>query len=152
MAYQNISHSMSEEDINAVKNAIATIEGTMPFLVNLNTNEIRTMVKLGSRSVDFVQDAAQAVSNFGDILPPSFDKEEYIRDTALFKNLTEIKMLVDSLSEKVNNTYTAVGSEAMSSSLEVYAYVQTAATRVPGLASVAAKLKERFKRQSGKHT
>jgi hypothetical protein len=35
----------------------------------------------------------------------------------------------------------------MVASLEVYAYVQTAADRTPGLKSVAEKLKDRFKGQ-----
>jgi hypothetical protein len=35
----------------------------------------------------------------------------------------------------------------MVASLEVYAYVQTAGDRTPGLKSVAQKLKERFKSQ-----
>jgi hypothetical protein len=56
-------------------------------------------------------------------------------------------MLLDSLHEKVDNTHAAVGSEAMQASLEVYAYVQTAKDRVPGLKSVAEKLRERFKGQ-----
>ena len=73
---------------------------------------------------------------------------EYTKDTALFANLMEIKLLIDSLSEKNDNTYIAVGSEAMTASLEVYAYVQIAVSRTPDLQSVAEKLKDRFRRQS----
>jgi hypothetical protein len=150
MSYQNISFNMVQADIDAVKAAIAVINSKLPFLVTLDADERKALFKLGHKSVDFVQDASTAVVNFPAIMPPSFDKIEYAKDTALFKVLTDLKSLVDSLQEKLDNTYMAVGSEAMVASLEVYAYVQTAADRTPGLKSVAEKLKERFKRQSAK--
>lgn len=145
MSYQNISVAMLPADIDEVKAALATINTKLPFLVTLDTSERKALFKLGPKSADFVQDASVAVANFPNILPPSFDKVEYGKDTTLFKTLVEIKALVDSLSEKLDDTYVAVGSEAMVASLEVYAYVQTAADRTPGLRSVADKLKERFK-------
>jgi hypothetical protein len=139
---------MPQADIDAVKTAIATIAAKMPFLVTLNADEIQSLFKLGHKSADFVQDASQAATNFGNsILPASFNQAEYAKDVALFKALMEIKLLLDSLNEKVDNTYMAVGSEAMTASLEVYAYVQTAADRTPGLQTVADKLKDRFKNQ-----
>lgn len=147
MSYQNISYDLTENDLNAVKASIAAINAKLPFLVTLDAKEIQGLVKLGPKSTDFVTDASSAATNFSQILPGSFDKVEYAKDTALFKSLSEIKIILDSLHEKVNKTYMAVGSEAMIASLEVYAYVQTAAPRTPGLQSVADKLKDRFRAQ-----
>ncbi len=146
MSYQNISIDLTQADVDAVKTAINTINSKLPFLITIDGQERLELVKLGAKSVDFVQDASAAVDNFPAIMPPSFDVAEYGKDSSLFKSLSEIKLLLDSLSEKVTNTYMAVGSEAMVASLEVYAYVQTAAPRTPGLQSVAEKLKERFKK------
>jgi hypothetical protein len=150
MAYQNISVSLPQADIDAVKAAITTINAKLPFLVTLDGEEKQALVKLGAKSADFVNDASMAVASFPNVMPASFDKVEYSKDTSLFKALGEIKLLVDSLSEKIDNTYVAVGSEAMQASLEVYAYVQTAKDRTPGLGSVADKLRERFKKSSRK--
>jgi hypothetical protein len=150
MGYQNVSYDMAQADVDAVKDAIATISSKLPFLITLDGNEIKALFKLGPKSADFVQDASGAVASFPNILPPTFDKAEYGKDTALFRALSEIKMQLDSLSEKVDHTHLAVGSEAMLASLEVYAYVQTAADRTPGLKSVAEKLQERFKTQKGR--
>ena len=150
MSYQNISVALTQSDIDAVKTAIATINTKLSFLVTLDADERKGLFKLGPKSADFVQDASVAVANFPNILPPTFDKAEYDKDTNLFKALFEIKTLVDSLQEKIDNTYMAVGSEAMVASLEVYAYVQTAAPRTPGLGTVADKLRERFKGQGSK--
>jgi hypothetical protein len=147
MSYQNISAVMAQADVDAVKAAIATINSKMPFLITLDKEEIKSLFKLGPKSADFVNDASGAVASFPNIMPPSFDKTEYTKDANLFRILADIKLLLDSLCEKVDNTYTAVGSETMTASLEVYAYVQTAADRTPGLKSVAEKLQERFKSQ-----
>ena len=152
MGYQNISVNLVQADLDAVKTAIATINSKLPFLVTLDKSEKQSLVKLGSRSADFVADCSSAVATFPAILPASFDKNEYNKDTSLFKALSEIKLQLDSLCEKVNDTYTAVGSESMQASLEVYAYVQTAKDRTPGLKNVADKLKERFKGQGRKRS
>jgi hypothetical protein len=150
MAYQNISYTLTPEVLQQVKGAIETVNASLPFLVTLTNDEKRSLVKLGPKSADFVNDASSAVVAFPNILPQSFNVAEYQRDTTLFAQLSEIKLIIDSLQEKVNNTYFAVGSEAMQASLEVYAYVQTAKERVPGIKSVAEKLKERFKSQGPK--
>ena len=150
MSYQNISASLSQADLDAIKAALETINQKLPFLVNLDNTDIKSLFKLGSKSADFVEDAAKAASNFPQILPLSFDQDEYKKDTSLFKSLSEIKLLTDSLAEKITDTTMAVGSEAMTASLEVYAYVQTASDRTPGLKTVAEKLKERFKNQGSK--
>ena len=147
MSYQNISVNLVQADIDAIKAALVTINTKLPFLITLDAEERKTLFKLGPKSADFVQDASGASINFPNILPASFDKAEYAKDTALFKTLADLKFLIDSLQEKLDHTYMAVGSEAMVASLEVYAYVQTAADRTPGLKTVAEKLKDRFKRQ-----
>jgi len=150
MSYQNISVSMVQADIDAVKAALVTINTKMPFLITLDPEERKALFKLGPKSADFVNDASTAATNFPNILPISFDKTEYGKDTALFKVLTDIVFLVDSLQEKLDHTYMAVGSEAMIASLEVYVYVQTAQDRTPGLKSVADKLKDRFRAQGAR--
>jgi hypothetical protein len=147
MGYQNISYSMPQADLDAVKAAIATINSKLPFLVTLASDEKQSLMKLGPRSADFVADCNATAGSFPSILPPSFDRNEYTKDTSLFKALSDIKLQLDSVHEKVTDTYTAVGSEAMQASLEVYAYVQTAKDRTPGLKNVADKLKDRFKGQ-----
>jgi hypothetical protein len=150
MSYQNISAVMTQADVDAVKAAYATINAKMPFLVALTKEERKSMFKLGPKSVDFAADAQLAATNFPGILPNSFSVAEYNKDTNLFKNLTEIKMLSDSTAERINDTYTAVGNESMRGSLLIYKYVDTAKDAIAGLKTVYLKLKERFKNQGKK--
>lgn len=90
---------------------------------------------MGSKSVDFVQDAAEAAKSFPAVLSANFNQAEYFKDTDLLKQLVTIKLRLDSVQEKVDDTLMEVGSEAMDASLEVYSLVQVQAERLMGLKS-----------------
>jgi hypothetical protein len=147
MAYQNISESVADADMQAIKQAMQTINAKLPFLVTLSIDERRSLVKLGPKSVDFVRDCNQIAQNYPTILPADFNKEELAKDSNLFEQLSELQLLLNTMNEKLNDTTTAVGNEAMKASLTVYDYVKTAAKNQPGLKSVAEQLKQRFKGQ-----
>lgn len=68
-----------------------------------------------------------------------------MQDYQLATTLTELLLGLRQLTEQVDDTLLAVGSEAMSSSLTVYDYVKTAAKKTPGLKTLAQQLGERFK-------
>jgi hypothetical protein len=145
MAYQNITGSLSPEDIQQIKAALQTIQKKLPFLVTLSTEERRKLFKMGDKSLAFVNNSITAAQSNPDILPASFDLQEFVRDYQLAATLTELLMSLRQLSEQVDDTLLAVGSEAMSSSLTVYEYVKTAAKKTPGLKSLAEQLGDRFK-------
>ncbi|MCG8367745.1 MAG: hypothetical protein MJA27_30980 [Pseudanabaenales cyanobacterium] len=145
MPYHNISAELSNSDVAQIKDAIDTIQKKMPFLVNLTTEERRRLFKMGGKSLGFVSNSLNAAQANPDILPASFDLSEMSRDYQLATTLTDLLSNLQQLTEKVDDTLLAVGSEAMNSSLSVYDYVKAAAKRQPGLKSVAAQLGERFK-------
>ena len=145
MAYQNITASLSPEDMQQIKAALQTIQKKLPFLITLSTEERRRLFKMGDKSLAFVNNSLTAAQSNPDILPASFDIQEFVRDYQLAATLTELLIALRQLSEQVDDTLLAVGSEAMSSSLTVYDYVKTAAKKTPGLKSLAEQLGDRFK-------
>jgi hypothetical protein len=145
MAYQNITASLSPEDMQQIKAALQTIQKKLPFLITLSTEERRRLFKMGDKSLAFVNNSITAAQSNPDILPASFDIQEFVRDYQLAATLTELLIALRQLSEQVDDTLLAVGSEAMSSSLTVYDYVKTAAKKTPGLKSLAEQLGDRFK-------
>lgn len=144
MAYQNISAQLSEQDLTEIHTAIATIEQRLPFLVNLTAKERRHLFKMGDKSLAFVSNSVATAQQNANILPPSFDLVEFSQDFDLTQHLNEILMELKQLTEQVDDTLMAVGSEAMQSSLAVYDYVKTAAKHQPGLKTAADQLGERF--------
>jgi hypothetical protein len=150
MAYQNITGSLSPQDIQEIKTALQTIQKKLPFLITLSNEERRRLLKMGDKSLAFVNNSVTAAQSNREILPASFDVEELVRDYQLASALTELLTSMRQITEQVDDTLLAVGSEAMSSSLTVYDYVKTAAKKTPGLKTVAEQLGERFKAIKGR--
>lgn len=145
MPYQNITATLSETDIQDIKAALQTIQQKLPFLITLTTDERRKLYKMGDKSIAFVNNSLTAAQANRNILPASFDVDEFVRDYQLSVSLTELLIGLRQVTEQVDDTLLAVGSETMSSSLTVYDYVKTAAKKTPGLKSLAEQLGERFK-------
>ncbi|QMS90280.1 hypothetical protein HUN01_22805 [Nostoc edaphicum CCNP1411] len=152
MAYQNIAATLSPQDIQEIKAALQTVQKKLPFLITLSTEERRKLVKMGDKSLAFVNNSVTAAQSNREILPATFDVEELVRDYQLATALTELLISVQQLAEQVDDTLMAVGSEAMTSSLTVYDYVKTASKKTPGLKTVAEQLGERFKAIKGRPT
>ncbi|WP_017655935.1 hypothetical protein [Fortiea contorta] len=152
MAYQNIRGSLSAQDIQEIKTALQIVQKKLPFLITLSNQERRKLLKMGDKSLAFVNNSVTAAQSNGDILPASFDVEELVRDYQLATALTEVLISMRQITEQVDDTLLAVGSEAMASSLTVYDYVKTAAKKTPGLKTVAEQLGERFKAIKGRPT
>lgn len=145
MAYQNINATLSEKDIQEIKAALQKIQEKLPFLITLSVEERRKLFKMGDKSLSFVNNSLTVAQSNRDILPASFDLDEFVQDYQLVATLTELLLGLRQLTEQVDDTLMAVGSEAMSSSLTVYDYVKTAAKKTPGLKTLAQQLGERFK-------
>lgn len=145
MPYQNIEATLSVEDLKEIKAAIATIQTKMPFLITLTAEERRRLYKMGDKRLAFVQNSLNAAQNNQGILPNSFDLKGYLLDCELAKNLSEVMMALNQVTEQVDDTLVAVGSEAMSGSLTVYDYVKTAAKKIPGLKNISDQLGTLFK-------
>jgi len=145
MPYQDINVTLSEQDLQEIKQSIATIQQELPFLITLTATERRRLFKMGDRRLVFVQTSLNAAQSNQNILPASFDLNGFTNDYRLATTLTEVDMLLSQLNEQVDDTLLAVGSEAMASSLTVYDYVKTAAKKTPGLKGIAEQLGSLFR-------
>jgi len=148
MPYQNIDASISAVDLQAIKDAFATIKQKLPFLVSLTVDERKSTFKAGPNSLSFVQNALTAAEGHPDIFPNSFSTPAFRKDVDLFSVLTELGTSAESLSSQIDDTRLAVGGEAMQQGSQVYTYVKAAADTTPGLKPIAEQLGERFQRAS----
>jgi len=148
MPYQNINATLSDADVQAIKDAFATIKQKLPFLVNLTPEERRAIFKTGQDRLSFVQNALSAALNNPEIFPASFNIADFKRDVDLFAALTELSTLSDSTTSQIDDTRLAVGGEAMQQAIQSYNYVREAAKTTPGLKPIADQLGERFQRAS----
>lgn len=133
MGYQNIDAVISPADLQAVRDAFATILQKLPFLVTLTAEERRRLFKAGPNSLAFVENALTAAKDHPTILPASFDSAGVKKDVELFAVLTELNSLAASVASQIDDTRMAVGSEAIQEGSQVYKYVQAGAKTTPGL-------------------
>lgn len=147
MSDNRISASLSQADRDAVMKAISTIREKLPFLIDLTTEERRSLPKMGDKSRAFVSKALEVATQNQDFLPRSFDLEEMRRDVEMFEALYPLLLSLNQLQELMDDTYVAVGSEAYAAALLVYNYAK-ASGKGAGLDAVVDEMGRRFARKS----
>ena len=148
MPDNRISATLSQADRQAVLDAINTIRTKLPFLVDLSPEQRRSLPKMGDKSRAFVAKALAVAQQNSDFLPRSFSVEEFERDVALAEALWPIIVAVTQLHEQLNDTYTEVGSEALTSGLVVYQYGRSSGEGA-SLEGLLDDMGQRFARKSG---
>ncbi|GBE94766.1 hypothetical protein [Nostoc cycadae] len=149
MPESKVSARLSPADREAVMQAITTIKEKLPFLVDLSTEERKSLPKLGDKSRAFVSKALEIAAQNPDFLPRSFDLDEMRRDIELFEALYPILLSLTQLQELVDDTSVAVGSEAYAAGLLVYNYAK-ASGKGAGLETMIDDLGRRFARKTKK--
>lgn len=146
MPYQNINATLSDADVQAIKDALATVREKLPFLVNLTPDERKQIFKAGPDRISFVQNALAAVQNNPSIFPASFNVTEFQKDAELFNAMTELCTLTSSIFSQLDDTRLALGGETMRGATQAYNYIKEAARNTPGLKPVADQLGEQFQK------
>ncbi|MEH1827465.1 MAG: hypothetical protein V7L22_19220 [Nostoc sp.] len=149
MAENRISASLAPADREAVMQAIATIREKLPFLIDLTTEDRRTIVKMGDKSRAFVSKALEVATQNPNFLPRYFDLEEMRRDLEIYEDLYPVLLSLTQLQELVDDTCIAAGSEAYTAALAIYSYAK-ASGDVTGLDAVIDEMGRRFTRRSKK--
>lgn len=149
MTDNRISAQLTDADRAAVLAAINTIREKLPFLIDLSPEERKGLPRLGDKSLAFVAQALELATQNPDILPRSFDVEEFRKDVELLNALRPIATAFTQLQELLDDTYVEVGSEAYSSGLLVYQYARSS-NKGAALDKLLEGLGQRFARKSGR--
>jgi hypothetical protein len=144
-----ISGALTSEDRVQIAAAIATIREKLPFMLELPAKTKRGLPKMGDKSRAFVQKAFEVGSRHPDYLPGSIDLEELRRDIELFEAIYPILMDLNQLQGELNDTLTAVGSDAYSAALQIYRIVKAHGDG-SGLDTLVDDMGRRFGRKSRK--
>jgi hypothetical protein len=151
MAMQNlVSAAITSETKADILAKIAEIRTKLDFLTSMSNQDLQGLFKVGNNFAPFLEKARDSANANPDIMSRVFNLEEFNRDYQLLKDLTAIGNQLKQLSDAVQNTLQAVGSDAMAEALEVYAAVKHNADRIPGLKVAATDMGEFFKKQKPK--
>jgi hypothetical protein len=141
-----ISATISQEDRDAIAQAVATIKQRLPFLIDLVGDERSNMPKMGDKSRAFVSKALEVASQNSDFLPRSFDVDEMRKDLVLYEDLSGLMMTLAQLQDMLDDTCLLVGSEAYTAALTVYNYAKSNGQAANGLEPLVNEMGQRFRR------
>ncbi len=136
MPYKQIDATLSDADVQAVKDALATIQQKLPFLGTLTDTERKQLSKAGAEHLAQIEGAGQVATNNPAILPATFDDTKFQNSVVLFSTMTDLNTLMQQLARSVDDTHMMIGVYAKAQSSDVYHYAQAAAQKTPGLQPV----------------
>ncbi len=139
-----IAASISSDDVQAVKDAIATIRQKLSVLVSMTPAQIQATFKLGDARLPAALLALQTIQDNPGIVSPNYDAAGFQNAVDLFDVLTELQSLADQLDSDLNDTRIAVGGMIMQYALEAKKLVDANLKSTPGLKTVADKLSAFF--------
>ncbi len=153
MPYQNISAVLSEDQRREILDLIQNINNRLNFLINLTPDERQALPKMGDKTQAFVAKAIELAKMNPVLVPPYVNINEMEKDYNLALSLKEIVTQVQSLSEKLSDTYLAAGSEAYVTALAFYNSAKAAAKmNVSGTDAIVNELSERFEKTIGRQS
>ena len=152
MPANRIIATLTAEQFEKAKTALAALSEALPFLIDLSTEERTSMPKFGEANRSFVVKALAIAEAHPEILPGSLSLEEFRVDVQLIEALYPIRHSVETLFRKIEDSYFAAGSEAYVSALLVYQYAKVHNLHTGALEETLDDLGRRFARKSTKGT
>jgi len=146
MATQNlVSASLPAAEKLAIQAAIQTITQKLPFLISLTAGERMGGLKLGDKTVAFVDKAIDYANSNSTLVPSFVNLVEIQKDYQLQKDLIDIEQWIMTLLQKIQDTYLEAGAETFNGILGFYQSVSLAADKnVPGARAIYDDLSTRF--------
>jgi hypothetical protein len=140
-----VSGTITDKNLQAVKDALAAIEAALPLLaISLTDADRRGSRTTGEGRLPFVFYAAEIAEDNPNILPQAFDTDGFEATVALFNGLTQVLTLLDQTRQKVDDTRLAAGVQAMTGASGVYHYAQDAVKTTPGIKPIVDRMGQQF--------
>lgn len=152
MPTNRINATLTPEQLEKAKSALAALSAALPFLIDLSNEERTSMPKFGEANRSFVVKALAIAEAHPEILPGSVSLEEFRSDVDLVEALYPIRHGVETLARRVDDSYFAAGSEAYVSALLVYQYAKVHNVHTGALEGTLDDLGRRFARKTRKGT
>jgi len=111
---------LTAEDQAAVKAALASLKQKLPFLINLDPADRRSIPRSGGKVQAFIKEALDVAVQNPTVLPVAFDVNEMIGDMQLVAYLSSIQLTLRQLMRQIDDTVMQVGSQAYAAARTVY--------------------------------
>jgi hypothetical protein len=110
---------LSADDQQVILAALNTVLQKLPFLLDLTTEQRVTIPKLGDKTEAFVRKAVEIAVQNPNMFATAF-LDEMQKDANLLDALAPIRVAIDALHKKIDDTTMQVGAEAFAAARTVY--------------------------------
>ena len=143
MSQNLISLTLDDATLASIDAALDSLETAFIGLIALNPEQRRSLARMGDKSEAFCRQTLTVLAQNPQVLPPSYDLAEAQDDLRTRDCLRPRLMRLMRLSERADDSDTALGSDVMSAALEGYALLRVSG-RNQGLESLRDALSVRF--------
>lgn len=140
-----ITLTLSADSLAAIDTALDKLEQEFSGLIALTPAQRRTIPKMGDKSEAFCRQTLAVLQHNAGILPQNYDLSDAIGDLASRDALASRFARLRRLSEKADDTETALGSDVMSAALSGYAVLKVSG-KAEGLDGLRQTISARFAR------
>lgn len=147
MSQNLLSLTLTDAQLLAVDDALASLETALSELVSLDGNERRTLARMGNKSEAFCRQILTALAQNPQIVPSSIQLAEGQADLLAIERLRPRLARLQRLTERAEDTESVLGSDVMTLALEGYALLKVAG-RNQGLEGLRKDLSVRFAKAS----
>jgi hypothetical protein len=138
-----ISFALDDATLASIDAALDSLETAFIGLIALTPEQRRSLARMGDKSEAFCRQTLTVLAQNPQVLPPSYDLAEAQDDLHTRDRLRPRLMRLMRLSERADDSDTALGSDVMSAALEGYALLRISG-RNQGLESLRDALSARF--------
>lgn len=125
MSSQNlVSSQLTAQDVTDITTAVTTIRSKLPFLLNLNDAQRKSLQNVTEASQGIVQATINFVSQHPEALPGTFNVAEFNKDAALLAPFQQVASLIAGLNTDTDDTLRALHSDLYGETLDVYAFAK----------------------------
>jgi len=141
-----ISISIPEADYQAAKQHLTDAANLLkPFLQALTPDQRRNLLKMGDKSMPFVEKALEYSKSSPSLLPAYIDMVEWEKDATANRQLTELYRICEQLCSNLDDTNMLTGSENFAQALGFYNNAKQAfKMNVPDAKPIYDDLSKRF--------
>jgi hypothetical protein len=119
-----VSAVLSNEDQQAILESVNAILQKMPFLIDLSAATRTSMAKLGDKTEAFVRKAVELANQHSTMLPAGF-VQELQKDSNLLDAIAPVRVAIDALQKKIDDTTMQAGAELFAAARTVYSVTKT---------------------------
>jgi hypothetical protein len=132
MEYPNrISASITKENLQEILDSLERINKLLPDLINISDEQITSLPKVSSSTIDFVYETMELVDRYPNLVPDGIEIPEILKDVELIESINKILKPLKKLVRKLEDSAVIAGSEAYLPSIAIYNAVKTFSTK-PG--------------------